>query len=149
MVRELLLPHAARGVLREFEERQVRGKSEFQFTWLLDRRFRLVFDPAASTLTLKDLLPGIPARSLLDRSIRQFVSTRSAKDVPAHRRIDPARLEIACLNRASALSFVFRVKRNQYADAVPRILNFCNGLFGFLDMNHVPYLWEHMGVPEE
>ncbi len=150
VVRDLLHSFAARGALRQFEERAGRaGKIEFRFTWLLDRRFVLVLDSTASRFELKDLLPNVPARSPLDQSIRAFVAARSARTLPVHRRIDPARLEVACVNRKSHLGFVFSVKRNQYKYGVPKLLNFCIELFGFLDMNHIQYLWAHLGVPEE
>ena len=150
IVRDALAVHVARGVLRKFEERPARGgKIEFRFTWLLDQPFLVVLDIANSRIVLKDLLPHIPARSFLDKSIREFVAGRSEKTVPAHRRIDRSRLEVLCQNRKSALTFVFRVKRNQYGYAVPKVLNFCNELFGFLDMKHIQYLWDHFGVPEE
>jgi hypothetical protein len=150
IVRDLLCAYATRGVLREFEERPSRGgKTEFRFTWLLDRRFGLLFDSGTSQLTLKDLLPAVPAKSALDLAVRDFVATRTSKELPAHRRVDPAKATLSVANRRSALSVTLNVKRNQYAYAVPRLLNFCNELFGFLDMYHIQYLWEHMGVPEE
>ncbi len=149
-VRDLLHAYATRGVLREFEERSMRNsKTEYQFTWLLDRRFHLIFDPGASQLTLRDLLPGIPTNSPLDLAVREFVAARTSKQLLAHRRIDPAKATLTVSHSRSALSFVFTVKRNQYAYAVPKLLNFCNELFAFLDMYHIQYLWEHMGVPEE
>lgn len=150
LVREVLHAHAARGALREFQEQPARsGKHEFRFTWLLDQRFTLVFDPAKSQLILRDLLPNIPARSHLDRAIRDFTAARSDKKLPAHRRIDPSRATLTCRNRGSKLGFLMDVKRSQYRYAVPKLLNFCNELFGYLDMNHIQYLWENMGVPEE
>jgi hypothetical protein len=149
-VRGVLSAYATRGVLREFEERRARGgKSEFRFTWLLDRRFVLVFEPARSQLTLKDLLPAVPAKSVLDLAVRDFIASRTSKELPAHRRVDPSKATLSVANRRAALSVTLTVKRNQYGYAVPKLLNFCNELFGFLDMYHVQYLWEHMGVPEE
>ncbi len=150
VVRERLLAYATRGVLREFEERALRGgKTEFRFTWLLDRRFNLVFDPVAATLTLKDLLPGVPAKSRVEEAVLRFIAGRADKKLPAHRRVDPVKAVVSAQNRRSALSVSMAVKRSQYAYAVPKLLNFCNELFGHLDMYHVQYLWEHMGVPEE
>ena len=149
-VRELLAALATRGVLREFEERSLRNsKTEYQFTWLLDRRFTFIFDPSESKLTLRDLLPGIPTNSPLDFAVREFVAARTSKQLLAHRRIDPAKATLAVSHSRSSLSLVLTVKRNQYAYAVPKLLNFCNELFGFLDMYHLQYLWEHLGVPEE
>ena len=142
--------YAARGALRQFEESPARGgKIEFRFKWLLERDYTLVFDPAKSRLELRDLLPGIPARSHLDLSIREFVVARADRALPPHRRVDPAKLEVTCINRKSTISVVFVVKRNQYTYAIPKLLNLCIELFGFLDMRHVQYLWERMGVPEE
>lgn len=149
-IRVLLTAYATRGVLREFEEHALRGgRVEFRFTWLLDRRFRLVFDPEAGTLTLKDLLPGVPAKSRIEEAVTKITETRNDKKLPPHRRVDPAKATIAIQNRKATLSLVMTVKRAQYAYAVPKLLNFCNELFGNLDMYHIQYLWEHMGVPEE
>jgi hypothetical protein len=141
--------YAERGALRQLEEHSARGKTTFQFTWLLDRRFTVVVDPTKSRMEIKDLLPNVPARSDLDRAVRAFVASRSDRRLPAHRRVDPGRVEISCANRKSALSFIFVVKRNQYKYATAKALNFCNELFSFLDLHHIQYLWEHLGLPEE
>jgi len=149
-VRGLLAAYATRGVLREFEEHPARGgKVEFRFTWLLDRRFRLIFDSEAGALTLKDLLPGVPAKSRIEEAVSEIVAGRTDKKLPVHRRVDPAKAVVTLQNRKGALSLTMTVKRSQYAYAVPKLLNFCNELFGHLDMYHVQYLWEHMGLPEE
>ena len=149
-MRQQLHAYAARGALRQFEEQPGRGgRIEFRFKWLLDRDFTLVLDPAKSTLEFRDLLPGVPARSHLDSSIREFVVARSDRALPPHRRVDPAKLEIACVNRKTTIGILFAVKRNQYSYAIPKLLNFCIELFGFLEMRHVQYMWERMGVPAE
>lgn len=149
-VRDQLRAYAVRGVLRRFEERPGRGgRIEFRFTWLLDRRFVLVFDPANSQLVLKELLDHIAGRSELDKAIRKFVAERSDSRLLAHRRINPARAELTCVNRNAKMSFTLTVKRNQYRYAVPKLLNFCQELFGFLEKVDIQYMWAHMGVPEE
>ncbi len=149
LVRDLLLVHAQRGVLRNFEERVVRGKTEFRFAWLLDRKFTLVLDPENARLVLKDVLPNVPAKSDLAQAVREWVAGRTAKPLPPHRRIEPAKMAATVSVRGDSLSVIFDVKRNQYGYAVPKILNFCNELFGYLNMYHVQYMWAHMGVPEE
>lgn len=150
VVRTQLAPFAQRGVLRGLEEHATRGgKTEFRFSWLLDRRFTLVFDPAKAQLVLEDLLPNVPAKSDLDRAVRAFVAGRAEKSVPPHRRIDPAKLTAQVSVRGDTLSVTFAVKRNQYVYAVPKVLNFCNELFGYLNMYQQQYMWSHMGVPEE
>ncbi len=150
IVREILSAYAKRGVLREFEEHPLRGgKVEFRFTWLLERRFHLIFDPAAAALTFKDVLPEVPAKSRVEDAVGAMIEGRTAKKLPAHRRVDPAKATVRLQNRKGSISLTMTVKRSQYAYAVPKLLNFSNELFGHLHMYHVQYLWEHMGVPEE
>lgn len=150
IVRRSLGEFAQRGVLRGFEERTARGgKIEFRFTWLLDRRFTLLFDPKSARIMLKDVLPHVPAKSDLAQAVREFVAGRSGKSLPPHRRIDPAKMTAQVSVRGEKLSVAFDVKRNQYVYAVPKVLNFCNELFGYLNMYQVEYMWAHMGVPEE
>ena len=150
IVRSLLSAYAVRGVLREFDERAGRGgKTEFRFTWLLDRQFVLTFDPAKAQFVLKDVLHAVAAKSDIDQAMRAFVSGRSDKALPPHRRIDPSKMMASVQVRGGTLSIVFDVKRSQYGYAVPKILNFCNELFGHLNRYHIQYMWAHMGVPEE
>lgn len=149
-VRERLKRHAQRGALRQFEERPAKGgKTEFRFVWLLNKPFTIVFDPKRSTLTLKNALPAVPPRSHLDRDVRAFIKGRTDASLPAHRRLDPKRAELSCVNRKSSMSFTLTVKRNQFAYGTTKLLNLTNELFGFLDMYHIQYLWEHFDVPEE
>ena len=150
VIREQLAAYAVRGVLRRFEERPGRGgRTEFRFTWLLDRSFLLIFDPAKSQLVLKDLLLHVAPRSDLDRAIRAFVAGRSDAKLLPHRRIDASRAVLSCTNRNSRVSFALTVKRNQYKYAVTKLLNFCQELFGHLEKVDIQYMWSHMGVPEE
>lgn len=149
-VRDRLQRYAQRGALRQFEERKGRGnKVEFHFNWLLGKRFTIVLDEKTGTLTLRDALPAVEPRSPLDRDVRKFVKSRSDGSLPAHRRVDPGRAELHCTNRKSSMSFTLKVKRNQYAYSVTKLLNFANELFGYLDSYHIQYLWEHFDVPAE
>ncbi len=149
VVRELLAPLAQRGVIRSLDERTVRGKTEFRFMWLLDRRFTMVFDPENGKITLKDLLPNVSVKSDVAEAVRGWVAGRAEKSLPPHRRLDPAKITAQVSVRGDMLSIAFDVKRNQYAYAVPKVLNFCNELFGHLSMYQVQYMWAHMGLPEE
>lgn len=149
IIRKRLRDYAHRGVLREFSEKQNRGKTEFNFTWLLDQSFTLVVDDKAGKLIMKNMLPHVPARSRMYDDIKTFVEGRTSKKLPAHRRITSGRAELACNNRNSVVSFTLTVKRNQYDYALTRIMGFVNELFGRLDMYHTEYLWEHFEVPAE
>lgn len=150
IVREKLKAYSDRGVFRGFNESAGRGgKTTFKFTWLLDREFTLIFNPDKSTLTLKNILPHVPNRSFMDEDLRAFVQSRNAKELPAHRRINPKQAELTYSNRKENVSLTLTVKTNQYGPAVAKLLNTVNALFGHLHMAHLPYLWEHFEVPEE
>jgi hypothetical protein len=62
------------------------------------------------TLTLVDVLPGVPARSDMDRAFRAFVASRSAGSLPEHRRVDLRKVGVQIANRKGALSLVFTLK---------------------------------------
>jgi len=150
IVRSKLKSYRDRGVFRGFSESEGRtGKTVFKFTWLLDRGFALEYDPKKHTLTLKNLLPHIPNRSDMDQDLRAWVQARNSGDLPAHRRVDPKRADLAYANRQENVSLILTVKKNQYSYGVTKLLNTTNELFGHLHMAHIPYLWKHFEVPEE
>ena len=77
------------GSFRAFSEvRQSVCRAEFRFTWFRDVEFRVVFDARRRTLTFVNLLPGIPARSEMDRAPGAFVAMYTSTDVPLHRRVE-------------------------------------------------------------
>ena len=149
-VRRKLQAYAERGVFRGFHEIKRPGsKTEFQFIWLEDHRFTLIVDHDKGTIQLKDMLPAVTSRSNLDSELRGFINGRVDRSLPAHRRVDPKRAELAYTNRKSQVTLTMRVLNNQYSYGVTKLLNTVNELFGFLHMRHPPYLWKNFGVPEE
>ena len=79
-VTETALVHAAlehyahRGSFRSFSASPLgRSRTQFSFSWFRDVTFRVVFDETRRTLTFVGMLPGIPARSEMDRELREFV----------------------------------------------------------------------------
>ena len=145
-----LAEYAERGVFRGFAERPApSGKAEWTFVWLLNQRFRVVLDTKAGTIQFRDLLPHAPAKSDFDLSIRGFVNSRSDTSLPPHRRVDPKRAELKCLNRGGCISLLLKVKNNQYAYGTGKLLNVTNELFGHISMHFAEYTWEVFNVPAE
>ena len=150
IIRKKLDTYAVRGVIRGFQESRGRnGKIIFSFVWLLNRQFKLEFDPKTHKLTLRNMLPHIPAKSDMNRDIRAYVLRFTDTKLPAHKRVDSKRADVSVTNRAESISLSLTVKKNQYSYGITKLLNLTNALFGYIDMNYIPYLWEHFDVPEE
>ncbi|MDR1989248.1 MAG: hypothetical protein LBQ09_03345 [Acidobacteriaceae bacterium] len=116
IVRASLRHYAARGAFRSFSELPHRGGVRFQFVWFRDVMFHVAFDPRTLTLTFVNLLPAVPARSAMDRHFRSFVSSRSDRSVPEHRRVDRKKVGVTIVNRRGQLSLVCTLR--------PRLLEY-------------------------
>ncbi|MEP7272133.1 MAG: hypothetical protein ABI882_11565 [Acidobacteriota bacterium] len=146
VVRENLQNYADRGVFRGFSE--VRN-GQFRFIWGIHREMELILDTERQSLRFKRLLPGLPASSDLYRELKRFVAERQDPKLPPHRRIDRRRAEVSCSNRGGGVSISLKVKNNQYAYGVNRIVNLVHELFVHLKDVHPGYLAENFDVPEE
>lgn len=139
-----------RGVLRQFSEKQGRaGWHEWEFVWLTPRPFVLRYDPSPPTLTFKALLPKIGRASSLVADVEALLAGRSARALPAHRRVDPSRATIGWVKQRGQLSLVTKVKRREYKYAVGKAFNLVNEIFVLLRRSHSAYLEDHFGVSRE
>jgi hypothetical protein len=146
VVRKNLQTYADRGVFRGFSEVK---NGQFEFVWLIRHRMELSVDTAKAVLRFKQLLPGIPANSALYSELKGFVKDRQATSLPSHRRVDRRRAEVSCSNRRGSVSVSLRVKNNQYAYGVNRIVNLVHEIFLHLRDAHPEYLSENFDVPQE
>jgi hypothetical protein len=150
VVRRTLREYLDRGIFSGFHEQRGRnGTVAFSFFWLTDRPFRLVCDGRRATLQLRDLLPHVPARSALDRDLRDLLHTRVDGDLPRHRMVDSKRAVVSLRNRQGSLSLVLTVKNNQYTYGVRKLLNLTNEIFVRLYDSHQEYMWEQFNAPQE
>ena len=139
-----------RGVFQApVEEAGRAGKRVFRFRWLLGTEFVLECDPAKRRLKIRDLLPFVEKRSFLDDDLRRFVAGRTDKSLPAHRRVDPKRAELAYTNHRQSVSLIMNVHDGQYAYAVTALLKVANQLFAHLRLHHIGFLHRHFGLREE
>lgn len=146
IVRESLQAYADRGVFRGFSET---SSGRFSFVWLIRHQMELQVDTAKQELRFRQLLPGVPARSTLYADLKDFIQSRHDSDLPEHRRIDRRRAEVSCFSRGGFLSVSLRVRNNQYAYGVNRIVNLVHELFLHLREAHPEYLMENFDVPQE
>lgn len=119
----VLRPEVARGVLREFEERSGRGGNyEARFRWLLPQPMRVVVDIKRRRLSCPDLLLQIGAATALRRELTAFLKSRQAAELPAHRRVDPARCAILCPVRAGRLTLALEVRDGDWEYATGKLM---------------------------
>ena len=146
IIRESLQAYADRGIFRGFNEA---GNGRFNFVWLLRREMQLSVDTAKSVLRFRQLLPGVPTNSRMYAELKNFIRQKHDRALPDHRRIDRRRAEVSCYNRGGFVSISLKVKNNQYAYGVNRIVNLVHELFLHLGDLYPDYLMENFDVPQE
>jgi hypothetical protein len=150
VVREGLQGYADRGVFRGFSEVKAAGVPHaFRFEWLTKKPLLFCVDTEKGVLKFKNILPNLPRGSPMYVELRRFLSERSTSDVPTHRRIDPKRAELTCVNRNGNVSISIQVKRNQFAYGVNRIVNVVHEIFVHLNDSYADYMWENFDLPQE
>lgn len=150
VVRKSLQVYADRGVFRRLNEGKARnGKHSFTFVWLGDRPLEFAIDTEAGLLTFKHLLPNVPSNSVLYSDLKRFLKSRCDAHLPKHRRIDPKRAEVVCVNRAGNVSIALKVRNNLYAYGLNRLVNLVHEVFVQLSDSHPEYMCENFDVPQE
>lgn len=150
VVRKGLQVYADRGILRGLDENETRnGKHSFKFVWLGDRPLDFDIDTVKETLTFKHLLPNVPPASALYSDLKRFLKTKCDGNLPKHRRIDSKRAEVVWANRASKVSIALKVRNNQYAYGLNRLVNLVHEIFVQLNDSHPDYMCENFDVPQE
>ena len=144
--------YAKRGSFRSFSTTpRSASKTEFTFSWFRDVTFRVLFDRSRRTLTFVDMLPGIPARSAMDRDFRAFVKMHTGTALPDHRRVDPRRVAVSVVNRRGAESLVFAFRTKDVAYAVRKAVHLAHDILqDFLnDGRYVQYNVDHFNLDPE
>jgi hypothetical protein len=146
VVRDNLQVYADRGVFRGFSEVK---EGHFKFVWLMRRQMELNVDTSKQMLRFRQLLPGMPASSKMYAELKSFIRQRHDRELPDHRRIDRRRAEVSCTNRGGFVSVSLKVKNNQYAYGVNRVVNLVHELFIHLRDAYPEYMAENFDVPQE
>lgn len=150
VVRKNLRVYADRGVFRGLNEISRRdGKQSFTFAWLGDRSLEFDINTESALLTFRHLLPNVPSNSELYSDLKRFLKSRCGDDLPKHRRIDSKRAEVVCVNRAGNVSIALKVRNNQYAYGLNRLVNLVHEIFVQLNDLHPDYMCENFDVPQE
>ena len=126
-----------------------RGGVEYQFTWLLRRPMRAVFEPRRNALTFAALFPGAGGSKKMTLGLRSLVASRGRKDQPTHKRIDARRALVSSALRRGDLSLAIKIRGANHDYAVRRVLNLINELFLSLHDEYPDYLIERFGLSTE
>jgi len=150
VIRSVLQEYANRGVFRGLNvTERAGGRLDCEFVWLLGRPMRASFDPATSKLVFPALFPGLTSSPLVASELRAGVKERSTTTVPAHKRVDRRRAELACSVSKGALSLTIEVRGSNHEYVVRRALNLINDLFLLLHQTYPDYLEAQFGLSSE
>jgi hypothetical protein len=147
-VRETLSGYADRGVFRAIDRGEASGDMvQFTFSWHGGRPIRCVLAPP--TLTLRDFLPGMPARSDIYKDLRDLVKQFADPALPEHRGIDPARAVVQTSNRNQRVSISIDCLDGDYIYATRKLIFAAHEVWLRLQSDWVHYMLEEFGAPME
>jgi len=150
-VKQILRSYAERGVFRSFSQTaDAGGIAAFRFFWLYNLPFHVVFDQKRGALSFRKLLPGVPAGSRIETELKAFIQSMALPDRVEHRRLDPARLSVAYVNKRGAVALTFVVSGDDYEYGVRKAVNVVNEVFlSFLNVRFPEYMIEKFKLSED
>jgi hypothetical protein len=150
VINETLRGYADRGVFRGFSEtRDARGRLEYRFSWLTRRPMAVVFHPATNVLAFRTLLPGARAYAGLVRELNGLVKSRTARDLPAHKRLDRRRATLAASVRQGGWSLATTIRGANHEYATRFALHLINDILLVLHERYPDYLVQQFGFVDE
>ena len=146
IIRENLQAYADRGIFRGFSEVK---PGHFKFVWVLHHQMELNVDISKQELRFKQLLPGVATGSGLSDELKKFIQQKHDVELPEHRRIDRQKAEASTAIRGGFVSLSLKIKEQEFAYGVNKIVNLVHELFVYLREVHPDYLVENFDVPQE
>lgn len=147
-VRTILSGYADRGVFRAIDDGEAIGESvQFTFTWHGPKPVRCVLAPP--TLTLRDYLPAMPARSEIYQDLRDLVKQFADPALAEHRGVAAERATIKTTNRNQKLSLTIESRDGDYAYATRKLIFVAHEVWLRLQTDWVHYLWDEFGASME
>ena len=113
------------------------GKATFKVVWFRNRTYEFVVDTKTNAITCPVVLPQVDAD--LFAKLKTFLKSRQSEEVPAHRRIDPAKAKITSSNKAGNVSVTLTTKDADAEYLVRRFVNLINEIFQVFLHEHFDY----------
>ena len=148
----VLEEYASKGVFRGFSAGPAeKGRATFRMVWHHDRKFELLVDVSKKTMRFPAVLPAVPAHSSMYRDFKAFLASRHSDQLPAHRRIDPAKAHLSCGNRERNVSVTLTVKDGDFEYGARKLIHTIHEIFMvFLtDGPYYEYLVEQLGLDQD
>jgi hypothetical protein len=138
IAKDILQSYADRGIFRGFSPGAVRnGKATFKAVWFRNRTYEFKVDERKRTIACPVVLPRVDAD--LYAKLRDFLKSRQTDEVPAHRRIDPAKAKITSANKAGNVSVTLTARDADDEYLVRRFVNLINEIFQVFLHEHFDY----------
>jgi hypothetical protein len=100
-------------------------------------------------VTFPALFPRVTRDHTLTGALKKIVAGRTARALPAHKRLDARRASISASIRQGDLWLAVEIRGANHDYAVSGALNLINELFVFLHERYPEYLAEHFGISTE
>jgi hypothetical protein len=105
--------------------------------WFRNRSYDFVVDTRKGSISCPIVLPQVGAD--LYAKLKAFLKSRQTDEVPAHRRIDPAKAKVTSTNRAGNVSVTLTIKDADDEYAVRKFVNLINEIFQVFLHEHFDY----------
>ncbi len=129
-VGDLLEYYAERGVFSGFSRQQERpGGARFLLRWHRDQLFRWDWSEAKQTLRIDCVLPAVPAKSAMYRSLKTWLIARQDDALPPHRRCDRNKVAVKTYNRGGNVALTLHVLDGDVDYAVKKLVNLVNEIY--------------------
>jgi hypothetical protein len=152
LVTGILEGYAAKAVFRGFSAHPgAKGQASYRMVWHHDRPFEMLLDVARKTLQFPEVLPGVPARSPMYRELKDFLRLRQSSEMLEHRRVNPAKAQLALGNKRGVVSVTVTVKDGDFDYATRKIIHIVHEIFliFLVDGPYFEYMVEHLGLDED
>src|SRR5687767_4809264 len=126
VVTAVLQGYADRGVFRGFSAMPSARGCEYRFSWLTRRPMVVGFKAASNVLRFSRLFPDVQSYAGLPGDLRALVAGRSARDVPAHKRLDRRRATMTASIKDGHWSLAAAVRGSNHEYATRMALNLVN-----------------------
>ena len=136
-----IVPRAT-GVLQGYADKAVfRGFSAegsvYKIAWHRNQTYELRLDARRKRLAFPALLPKVPRE--IYREFQRFLKSRTTREVPEHRRIDPRRARLSCAIRRGTVSLAITSRDGDYEYATRKLIHLVHEIFMFFLADYVEY----------
>ncbi len=141
----VLRAYAERGMLKDLTE----ADEAASFALPGAGRVQFVCDPAKRTLTLRGMLPGVPARGVLAADLSALIAACRDERTPLHRRIASDQATVAMRRGGGGATLVMTLHGADWEWAVRRMMNLAHEVRVMVHVGHPYYAQAQWGASQE